>query len=63
MKYILIVWMTYAGTPNTIAAAAAEFNTLTACGLAGQKVLEKAPLTQPAEPNVRWICVEKGLPE
>jgi hypothetical protein len=60
MKYVLILWLTYAGTPNTIAVTSAEFNTLTACGAAGNKVLEKAPLTVPAEPNVRWVCVEKG---
>ncbi len=60
MKYVLIVWLTYAGTPNTIAVTAAEFNNLTACGAAGAKVLEKAPLTSPAEPAVRWVCVEKG---
>ncbi len=60
MQYILILWFTYSGTPNTIAATAAEFNTLTACAAAGDKVLEKSPLTVPATPSVRWVCVEKG---
>jgi len=60
MKFILILWMTYAGTPNTLAVTSGEFNTLTACGDAGNKVLEKSPLTTPATPNVRWVCVEKG---
>ncbi len=59
MVHVLILWMTYAGTPNTIAVTAAEFSNLTACAAAGNKVLEKAPLTQPAEPNVRWVCVPK----
>ncbi len=58
--FVLILWMTYAGTPNTIAVTAAEFANLTACAAAGAKVLEKAPLTVPAEPNVRWVCVAKG---
>lgn len=62
MKYILILWLTYAGSDTSIAVTAAEFDTLTACGAAGNKVLEKAPLTVPSAPNVRWVCVEKGSP-
>jgi hypothetical protein len=57
---VLIIWLTFAGSPNTIAVTAHEFTTLTACAEAGQKVLEKAPLTVPAAPNVRWVCVPKG---
>lgn len=60
MQYVLILWLTFSGSPNTIAVTAAEFNTLEACGAAGNKVLEKSPLTVPATPSVRWVCVEKG---
>lgn len=60
MAQILIIWLTYAGSPNTIAVTAAEFDNLTACAAAGNKVLEKAPLTVPDTPNVRWVCVPKG---
>lgn len=59
MKYILILWMTYAD-PHAIAATSAEFNSLTDCAAAGEKVLEKTPQTIPDTPNVRWVCVEKG---
>lgn len=59
MKYILILWLTYAD-PHAIAVTSAEFNSLSACGAAGEKVLEKAPLTVTDVPNVRWVCVEKG---
>ncbi len=60
MVYVLILWLTYAGSPPTIAATAAEFNTLTDCAAAGNKVLEKAPLTETGTPSVRWVCVQKG---
>lgn len=55
--YVLILWLT--NDDGGIAVTSQEFETLEKAAAAGEKVLEKAPLTETGTPRVRWVCVEK----